>query len=174
MQVILMKSLRKVGKVGEVVNVKNGYGRNFLFPQQIAIRATKENLDKIKTIQQELEEKSLQEMIKIENAAKSLEGKHLKFIVQSGTDGRLFGSVSSKLIASSVAKLINYQVNYSNIMLEKPIKVNGVFKVQVILHPKIPLSILIVVAKSELEAEDSLNKYKEENEKKSQENESEK
>jgi len=168
MQVILIKPVRKLGKVGEVVNVKNGYGRNFLVPQNIAIRATKDNLGKFAALQKELEEKNIQEKLKMEASAKALDGKHLTFVTQSGADGRLFGSISLKLLASSLSELSGYKLNYSNILLDSPIKVNGVFKVQVMLHPEIFASVLVVVAKSESEAQDALIEYKEGGKKKSE------
>ncbi len=168
MQVILIKPVRKLGKVGEVVNVKNGYGRNFLVPQGIAIRATKDNLGKFAALQKELEEKNIQEKSKMEATAKALDGKHLTFVTQSGADGRLFGSISLKLLASSLSELSGYKLNYSNILLDSPIKVNGVFKVQVMLHPEIFASVLVVVAKSESEAQDALIEYKEGGKKKSE------
>ena len=86
---------------------------------------------------------------------------------QSGADGRLFGSISLKLIASALSELSEYKLNYSNIILDEPIKVNGVFKVQVMLHPEIFASVLVVVAKSESEAQDALSEYKEGGKKKS-------
>jgi len=168
MQVILIKPVRKLGKVGEIVNVKNGYGRNFLVPQGIAIRATKDNLGKFAALQKELEEKNIQEKSKMEATAKALDGKHLTFVTQSGADGRLFGSISLKLLASSLSELSGYKLNYSNILLDSPIKVNGVFKVQVMLHPEIFASVLVVVAKSESEAQDALIEYKEGGKKKSE------
>ena len=168
MQIILIKPVRKLGKVGEVVNVKNGYGRNFLVPQGIAIRATKDNLGKFAALQKELEEKNIQEKSKMEATAKALDGKHLTFVTQSGADGRLFGSISLKLLASSLSELSGYKLNYSNILLDSPIKVNGVFKVQVMLHPEIFASVLVVVAKSESEAQDALIEYKEGGKKKSE------
>ncbi len=168
MQVILIKPVRKLGKVGEVVNVKNGYGRNFLVPQGIAIRATKDNLGKFAALQKELEEKNIHEKSKKEATAKALDGKHLTFVTQSGADGRLFGSISLKLLASSLSELSGYKLNYSNILLDSPIKVNGVFKVQVMLHPEIFASVLVVVAKSKSEAQDALIEYKEGGKKKSE------
>ncbi len=167
MQVILIKPVRKLGKVGEIVNVKNGYGRNFLVPQGMAIRATKENLGKFAALQRKLEEKNTEEKLKMETAAKALDGKHLTFVTQSGADGRLFGSISLKLIASALSELSEYKLNYSNIILDEPIKVNGVFKVQVMLHPEIFASVLVVVAKSESEAQEALSEYKEGGKKKS-------
>lgn len=167
MQVILIKPVRKLGKVGEIVNIKNGYGRNFLLPQEFAIRATKENLAKFAALQNELEAKNAQEKTKMETAAKALDGKHITFVTQSGADGRLFGSISLKLLASSLSEISGYKLNYSNIIIDSPIKFNGVFKVQVMLHPEIFASVLVVVAKSDSEAQDALREYKESGNKKS-------
>jgi len=160
MQVILIKPVRKLGKVGEVVNVKDGYGRNFLVPKNLAIRATKENLGKFSSIQSQVEEKNKKEVSEMQVAADKINNKHLIFATQSGADGRLFGSISLKLIASSLSELCGYKLNYSNILLESPIKFNGVYKVQVMLHPEIFASVLVAVAKSESEAQDALRDYK--------------
>lgn len=161
MQVILVKPVRKLGKVGEVVNVKDGYGRNFLVPQDLAIRATKENLAKFASIQSQIEERNKKDKTDMHAAASKINDKHLIFATQSGADGRLFGSISLKLIASSLSEICGYKLNYSNILLESPIKFNGVYKVQVMLHPEIFASVLVVVAKSESEAQDALRDYKE-------------
>lgn len=161
MQVILIKPVRKLGKVGEIVNIKNGYGRNFLVPRGFAIRATKENLGKFAALQSEFEETNAQDKLKMEAAANALNGKHLIFVTQSGADGRLFGSISLKLLASSLSELSGYKLNYSNIIIDSPIKFNGVFKIQVMLHPEIFASVLVVVAKSDSEAQDALREYKE-------------
>ncbi len=168
MQVILIKPVRKLGKVGEIVNIKNGYGRNFLIPEGLAIRATKENLGKFATLKHDLETKNHQEQLKMEAAANALNDKHLTFVTQSGADGRLFGSISLKLIAASLSELSGYKLNYSNIIIDSPIKFNGVFKVQVMLHPEIFASVLVVVAKSDSEAQDALREYKEGGKKKSE------
>lgn len=165
MQVILIKPVRKLGKVGEVVNVKNGYGRNFLIPQDLAIRATKDNLGKFATIQNDLETKNNENKLVLENIAKALNDKHLTFVTQSGADGRLFGSISLKLLASSISELSGHKLNYSNIILDSPIKFNGVYKVQVMFHPEIFASVLVVVAKSDSEAQDALREYKEDKKK---------
>lgn len=161
MQVILIKPVRKLGKVGETVNVKNGYGRNFLVPQGLAIRATKENVGKFATLQHDLEAKNTQSKASMEAAAKALNDKHLTFVTQSGADGRLFGSISLKLLAVSVSELAGHKLTYSNIILDNPIKFNGVYQVQVMLHPEVFATILVVVAKSESEAQDALRDYKE-------------
>lgn len=161
MQVILVKPVRKLGKVGETVTVANGYGRNYLIPQEFAIRANKENIEKFSTIQKDLEAKNSKNKVEAEKAAKSIEGKHIDFIAQSAADGRLFGSVSAKNLAMEISKLAGVTLNYSNILIDSPIKFNGVYNIQIILHPEIITNILVVVAKSESEAQDALREHKE-------------
>ncbi|CAN0602101.1 unnamed protein product, partial [Ectocarpus sp. 12 AP-2014] len=161
MQVILVKSVRKLGKVGETVDVANGYGRNYLIPQNLAIRATNDNLEKFASLQKELEAKNVESKKLAEKAAKAIDGKHLDFITQSAADGRLFGSVSLKALAAKVSKIADLELNYSNILLDSPIKFNGVYNVQIILHPEVTASVLVVVAKTESEAKDALIEFKE-------------
>lgn len=161
MQVILVKPVRKLGKVGETVNVANGYGRNYLIPQELAIRATNDNLEKFAILQKELEAKNAESKKEAEKAAKAIDGKHLDFITQSAADGRLFGSVSLKALATKVSEIAKIKLNYSNILLDSPIKFNGVYNVQVVLHPEVTASVLVVVAKTESEAQDALIEFKE-------------
>ena len=161
MQVILVKPVRKLGKVGETVNVANGYGRNYLIPQELAIRATNDNLEKFATLQKELEAKNAESKKEAEKAAKAIDGKHLDFITQSAADGRLFGSVSLKALATKVSEIAKIKLNYSNILLDSPIKFNGVYNVQVVLHPEVTASVLVIVAKTESEAQDALIEFKE-------------
>lgn len=161
MQVILVKPVRKLGKVGETVNVANGYGRNYLIPQKLAIRATNDNIEKFAALQKELEAKNAENKKLAEKAAKAIDGKHLDFITQSAADGRLFGSVSLKALATKISETAKTKLNYSNILLDSPIKFNGVYNVQVVLHPEVTASVLVVVAKTESEAQDALIEFKE-------------
>ena len=161
MQVILVKTVRKLGQVGETVTVANGYGRNYLVPQEFAIRATKENVEKFAAIQKDLEAKNSENKVEAEKAAKLIEGKHIDFVTQSAADGRLFGSVSAKSLAIEITKFAGITLNYSNILLGAPIKFNGVYNVQIILHPEVVTNILVVVAKSAAEAQDALREHKE-------------
>jgi large subunit ribosomal protein L9 len=161
MQVILVKSVRKLGKVGETVTVANGHGRNFLMPQGYAIRATKENTEKFAAIAKDLEAKNTESKKNAEAAVKTIKGKHIDFITQSAADGRLYGSVTAKTLATEISKLAKTPLTYSNILLDTPIKSNGVYEVQVVLHPEVITSVLVVVAKTEPEAQDALREYKE-------------
>jgi large subunit ribosomal protein L9 len=161
MQVILVKSVRKLGKVGETVSVADGFGRNFLIPQGHAIRATKENLEKFSAIKKDLESKNAENKKDAEAAAKAIKGKHIDFITQSAADGRLYGSVTAKVLATEISKLAKIELNYSNVLLDSPIKFNGVYEVQVMLHPEVTTSVLVVIAKTEPEAQDALREFKE-------------
>jgi len=161
MQVILIKSVRKLGRVGTKVDVSNGYGRNYLIPQKLAIRATNSNIEKFATLQKELEVKNLENKKIAENMAKILDGKHFDFIVQSAADGRLFGSISLKMIALKVSDLLKIKLNYSNILLDHPIKSNGVYNIEIVLHADVSASIIVVVSKTESEARDALIDFKE-------------
>lgn len=161
MQVILVKTVRKLGKVGETVKVKDGFGRNYLIPQELAIRATKDNISKFASIQSDLESKNITYKENAEKAAKLIEGKNITFIAQSASDGRLFGSVSAKMLAEKISELAQYKLNYSNILLESPIKLNGAYNVAVALHPEVIAFVLVIVAKSDSEAQEALREYKE-------------
>lgn len=169
MQVILVKPVRKLGKVGETVTVANGYGRNYLIPQEFAIRATKENIAKFASLQKALETKNAKNKENAEKAAKLIEGKHIDFVTQSAVDGKLFGSVNAKGLAVEISKLAGITLNYTNILLDAPIKFNGVYNIQIILHPEVIANILVVVAKSAAEAQDALREHKEGSSKKKDE-----
>ena len=173
MQVILVKPVRKLGKVGNTVTVADGFGRNYLIPQEFAIRATKENIAKFASLQKGMEAKNSEHKEQAEKVALAIKGKHIAFIAQSAADGRLFGSVSAKAIALELSKLAHVPLNYANILLDTPIKFNGVFDVQVILHPEVITTILVVVAKTDTEAQDALREYKEGGKKEAQQKEDE-
>jgi large subunit ribosomal protein L9 len=161
MQVILVKPVRKLGAVGETVKVKNGYGRNYLIPSELAIRATKENIAIFSEKRKEIEAKNSKFKQEAEVILESLEGKHLTYVVQAAADGRLFGSISPKDIALKVSEILNTKINYSNVLIEKVIKTTGVYTVKISLHPEVTSEILVVVAKTDSEAVDILRQFKE-------------
>lgn len=160
MQVILIKSIRKLGQIGEIVTVAKGYGRNYLIPQKLATRATHKNLENFSLNKQHLEKQNLENKQEATKVAQAIDGSNFNFILPSSADGRLFGSVSLKAIAIRVSDTIKTKLNYSNILLDKPIKFNGVYTVEVVLHPEITSSILVVVAKTEPEALNALERFK--------------
>lgn len=161
MKVILLKPVRKLGKIGDVVTVKDGFGRNFLIPQNIALRATSENIKFFDSKKQEFEEKNIHLHKEASEIANFFEGRDFTFIRQSSSDDRLFGSVSPKEIATELAKL-NSTIKYSNILLDTPIKTIGIFEVTLLLYSDITAKIIVNVAKTELAASEALKNYKSE------------
>ncbi|XVN42120.1 MAG: 50S ribosomal protein L9 [Candidatus Rickettsia vulgarisii] len=154
MEVILIKPVRTLGKIAQIFNVKNGYARNYLFPNKLAIRATEANKQLIEAQRHDLEQKD--EQIRSEAAVINniIDNKELVFIRQSADDGRLFGSVTNKEIAENLSQISSHQISYLSIVLDKPIKSTGVFTVEVRLHASLSANITVIVARSESEAQD--------------------
>lgn len=153
MQVILTKSIRKLGKVGDVVQVKDGYSRNYLFPQQLAVRATTKNINDFANIKKDLEKKDQENIATAQKIAKLLENQHVIFSSPSSADGKLFGSITPRVIASELSDMTNANIIYSNVVMNDTIKFNGVYPVQISLHPEVNLEVLVVVAKTKEEAQ---------------------
>jgi large subunit ribosomal protein L9 len=169
MQVILQKQIKGLGKIGEIVKVADGYARNYLFPKNFAIRATNDNMAKFEATKQALERKNQEEKTSAESDVSKVKDKVLIFVMQSASDGRLFGSVSAKLIAQRLSELSGLALTYANISLSSPIKSNGVYNIQVSLHPEVNTEILISIAKTDSEAEQALDNYKSKNSKSEEE-----
>ena len=124
MKIILLKSQDTLGNVGDIVNVKDGYARNYLIPNKIASYATKEN---IKTLNTWIEQQTIKEAKNRENLellTKSLDKLTLKFSLQAGDDGKLFGSVTSQMISGEIENL-GYSIDKKEIILEEPLKQTG-------------------------------------------------
>lgn len=164
MEVILVKSLRKGsktwGKIGDIVKVKDGFGRNYLMPQNFAIRATEKNKRLIEEQRHILEEKNIQDKVRAELEIKKIEGKDLSFVRQSSDDGKLFGSVNNKEIAKGLSAVLGHEVPHSAVVMDHPIKSLGVSSVEIMLHPEVTTRVLVVVGRSESEAQDTLKNYK--------------
>jgi len=161
MEVILVKPIRKLGQIGEVLTVADGYGRNYLLPQKLAIRATKSNRDLVDSQKQALLEDDLLLKQKLEKVSESIRGKEIVFVRQSSDDGRLFGSVSSKEIAEELTKLAACTISHMQVVLDKPIKSIGVLEVEIRLHAEVSSVVTVVIARSESEAQDYLHKNSE-------------
>lgn len=134
MKVILLSDVKKVGKKGEIVDVADGYGRNYLIANKLAVQATaksQERLDEEKK-QQKLNEKEMENQAKL--LAEKLETIMLEFRVKSGKEGRMFGSVSTKQIAEELNKKYGIQIDKRKILDTSPITSLGVTKVRVELY----------------------------------------
>jgi len=149
MQVILLQRIEKLGKLGEIVNVRPGYARNFLLPKKVALRATKENIAHFEKEKEALEKLNLQHKDEAEKLAKRLEGSMVVLVRQASEGGQLYGSVSARDIAEALKQ---EHVTKNNIKIETPIKVIGIHTVRVQLHPEVFITIGVNVAMSEEEA----------------------
>ncbi|MEY3196845.1 MAG: ribosomal protein [Pseudomonadota bacterium] len=160
MKIILLKHKRGLGKIGDVVTVKDGFGRNYLIPQGIALRATPINMEIIESQKGELEKQNESAHKEAVSANTKISGKDFSFVRQCADDGRLFGSVSAKDIAQALSSKTGIEVSHSNVFLQHPIKSLGIYEVQVSLHANVECNVLINVARSESEAQDALAEHK--------------
>jgi large subunit ribosomal protein L9 len=151
MEVILLERVAKLGQIGDVVRVKNGFARNFLLPRGQAMRATKENRAKFETMKGELETRNQERKGAAAAGAKSLDGKSFVLLRQAGEGGQLYGSVSTRDIAAALAAE-GFAVERGQIVLNNPIKSIGLLKLMVALHPEVEVAITVNVARNEDEA----------------------
>lgn len=152
MQVILLERIGRLGQMGDVVKVKDGYARNFLLPQGKALRATDENKARFDKDRAQLEARNLELKKEAQAVAEKLEGQQFVTIRQAGDTGQLYGSVSPRDIAEAVTEG-GFSVDRRQILLDKPIKALGLHPVQVALHPEVVVKVQVNVARSETEAE---------------------
>ena len=152
MQVILLERIGRLGQMGDVVNVKNGYARNFLLPQKKALRATEENLARFETNRAQLEARDLELKKEAEAVAAKLKGKSFIVIRQAGDTGQLYGSVTPRDIAEIVTAG-GFSIDRRQIVIDRPIKTLGVHATKVALHPEVIVKVSLNVARTEDEAE---------------------
>jgi large subunit ribosomal protein L9 len=152
MEVILLERVAKLGQMGEVVRVKNGFARNFLLPTGKALRATKENRERYEGMKEDLEARNTELRGEAEKNAKKVDGKSIVVLRQAGENGQLYGSVSSRDIATLVSEG-GFEVTKSQIVLNTPIKSIGMYKIPVALHPEVEVTVTVTVARSAEEAE---------------------
>ena len=152
MEVILLERVGKLGQMGEVVRVKDGFARNFLLPQGKALRATKDSRAKFETMKTQLEARNLELKGDAEKVGTKLDGQSFIVIRQASETGQLYGSVSPRDIAA-LASDKGFALSRSQIALNTPIKMIGRHKVPVTLHPEVEVTINITVARNADEAE---------------------
>jgi large subunit ribosomal protein L9 len=152
MEVILLERIGKLGQMGDVVRVKDGFARNFLLPKGKALRATKENRTRFEGMKVDLEARNLEQKSEAEKVGEKLDGQNFTVIRQAAESGQLYGSVSPRDLVSLVTDQ-GFKLNRSQIALNTPIKTIGLFKVPVTLHPEVEVSINVTVARSADEAE---------------------
>ena len=151
MQVILLERVGKLGQMGDVVRVKDGFARNFLLPKGKALRATKENRSLFETMKTELEARNLEQRGEATKVAEKLNGQSFTVLRQAAEGGQLYGSVSPRDIAALVIEK-GFKIDRNQIALNTPIKTIGIHKVPVALHPEVEVTITVAVARNADEA----------------------
>ncbi|MBP3737293.1 MAG: 50S ribosomal protein L9 [Lachnospiraceae bacterium] len=145
MKVILLEDVKSLGKKGDMVNVSDGYARNFVLPKKLGVEATEKNKNELK-LQKKHEEKLAQEKLDEAKAlADLLPGKQVIVSMKMGEGGKAFGSVSAKEIAEAAKKQHDLDLDKKKIQLDEPIKTFGSFEVPIKLHPEVTGTIYVLV-----------------------------
>jgi large subunit ribosomal protein L9 len=152
MDVILLERVEKLGSIGDVVKVKDGFARNFLLPNKKALRANEANRKVFEANRERLEAENASRRSDAEKEAKGLEGTSLTLIRQSSNTGQLYGSVAVRDVVEAL-EADGHKIAKSQVVLDKPIKSIGVHEVKVALHPEVAVMIKVNVARSPEEAE---------------------
>lgn len=147
MEVILLESFNKLGKIGDIVNVKDGFARNFLLPQKKALRANKENKDHFAKIKKDLIEKNNKVIDEAKQSLKKISGEEIVFIRNASDNGQLYGSVSPKDISNYFGEK-KIEILPSNINLHSAIKKVGIYNINIKLHAEVSCDLKINVATS--------------------------
>jgi len=146
MKVILRKDFEPLGNVGDVVEVKNGYARNFLIPRKIAYTALKGNMRALEEEKRNLARKNQQELSNAEAVAAEMEKVSVTIPVQVGEEDKIFGTVTAQMIADAL-KEKNFDIDKRKIEIEEPIKTLGIYSVNVKLHPNVSAKIKVWVVR---------------------------
>lgn len=151
MQVVLLERIEKLGQMGDVVRVKDGFARNFLLPQNKALRATEANLKRFEQQRAELEARNLERRSEAQDVAGRMDDVSCVLVRQASDMGQLYGSVNSRDIAESLSAG-GYKVERNQVVLDRPIKTLGLHDVRISLHPEVTVTVTANVARSEDEA----------------------
>jgi len=152
MEVILLERVEKLGQMGEVVRVKDGFARNFLLPRKKALRATDANRKRFENDRADLELHNLQMKSEAEQIATRMAGVAVIVVRQAGDAGQLYGSVSNRDVSEALIEA-GYKVDRRQVVLDTPIKTLGVHAVRVNLHPEVAITVGVNVARSAAEAQ---------------------
>lgn len=152
MDVILLERIEKLGQMGDIVKVKDGFARNYLLPRAKALRANKGNLERFERERVQLEARNLELKSEAESLAQKVDDTTYVIIRQAGDTGQLYGSVTTRDIAQSVTEN-GTSVSRGQVVLDRPIKALGLHPVKISLHPEVAVTVTINVARTEEEAD---------------------
>lgn len=152
MDIILLERIENLGQMGDVVKVRPGFARNFLLPQKKALRASKANKELFDKQRVQLEALNLKRKEEAEAVSVTMKGLNILMVRQAGEAGHLYGSVSGRDVADAI-KERGFTVSRSQVQQDQPIKTLGVFPIKVSLHPEVFVTVTVIVARSQEEAE---------------------
>jgi len=152
MEIILLERIEKLGHIGDVVNVKNGFARNYLLPNKKALRANESNRKLFEANRARIESENAERRSAAEKDSKTVDGKTVQLIRQASNTGQLYGSVSARDIVEAL-EADGAKVTKSQVVLDRPIKAIGMHDVKIALHPEVSVTIHVNVARSPEEAE---------------------
>lgn len=145
MEIILLEDVKSLGKKGNMVNVSEGYARNFLLKKKMGVEATAKNKNDLK-LQKQHEEKVAKEKLEEAKAfAEELKEKSITVSIKTGSGGRSFGSVSTKELAAAAKEQLGYDLDKKKMVLDVPIKSPGIFTMPIKLHPKVTGELKVIV-----------------------------
>ena len=152
MEVILLERVEKLGAIGDVVTVKNGFARNYLLPRKKALRANEANRKLFEANRGKIEADNAERRTEAEGRASGIDGKQIVLIRQASNTGQLYGSVSARDIVEAL-EADGAKVSKSQIVLDRPIKAIGMHEVRVVLHAEVAVTVKVNVARSPEEAD---------------------
>jgi large subunit ribosomal protein L9 len=155
MQIILLERIEKLGQMGDLVNVKPGYARNYLLPQGKALRANDANMERFESERVQREADNLTKRSEAEAEAKKMAGLAVSLVRAASEMGQLFGSVTSRDIAEAVTES-GFTINRNQVVMDRAIKTLGLTEIKVRMHPEVSVSITVNIARSLAEAETQL------------------
>ncbi|MFQ3306856.1 MAG: large subunit ribosomal protein L9 [Candidatus Midichloriaceae bacterium] len=160
MEIILLERIKNLGNIGDLVNVKDGYARNFLLKKEKALRATEGNKKTFKEQKEEIEKANLKKKEEATSNSKIVNDKTIVVIRQAADDGRLYGSVTNKDVSKTVLELFKIDLAFEKVIFHEKIKNTGIYKISLELHAEVFATINIVVSRSKDEAKIAIEKQK--------------
>lgn len=145
MKVILLQDVKSVGKKDEIVNVSDGYARNFILKKNLGIEATPKHINDLKLRQKNDDKIAAENLEAAKKFSEELATKTVKVAIKAGQDGRVFGSVSTKEIAAAAKEQLGYDLDKKKMHLQEPIKNIGTYTVPIRLHPKVTAELKVIV-----------------------------
>ncbi|MBE5958795.1 MAG: 50S ribosomal protein L9 [Lachnospiraceae bacterium] len=145
MKVILLEDVKALGKKGQIVNVNDGYARNFILPKKLGLEATGKNMNDLKLQKANQEKVAAEKLADAKELAEKLEKSSIEIKIKAGTGDKVFGSISAKEIATEVSKQLGYEIDKKKVQLQEPIKTMGSHTVNIKLHTEVTASLKVEV-----------------------------